>query len=141
MAAEEISGFDPWSGWTITNEGRDARLGPFLSPVGLATVEISGGVLRLYRREKPMLSTNLTGRLSEVEFTPTGFACVIDGPAMSAGHLTLCGLDASAIVGARLDDVAVDWSATPEGAGFNFSKAEGRAKLVVWHAPAGRKQS
>ncbi|TWF52402.1 MGH1-like glycoside hydrolase domain-containing protein [Neorhizobium alkalisoli] len=141
MAADEISGFDPWSGWTISNDGRDARFGPFLSPVGLATVEISEGVLRIYRGEKPVLSTNLTGRLSEVEFTPTGFACVIDGPPMPAGHLTLCGLDASAIVGARLDDVAVDWSATPEGAGFDFSKAEGRAKLVVWHAPAGRKQS
>jgi putative isomerase len=139
MAADEISGFDPWSGWTIANDGLDARLGPFLSPVGLATVEISNGILGLYRGAAPVFFTNVKARFSEVQVAPISFSCVIEGAVTGSGTLILCGIDAGAIIGARLDDTAIAWTATDGGVSFDL-KVEEQAKLIIWHLPAAGKQ-
>ncbi|TPW25824.1 MGH1-like glycoside hydrolase domain-containing protein [Pararhizobium mangrovi] len=76
MAVEEICGFDPWHGWTLTN-GPDTRLGPLQTPIGPAYLERRNGALRLSRDDTNEFSTTIAGRLRDVRFFEGGFSCTV----------------------------------------------------------------
>lgn len=67
LAAAEIADFNPWHGWEIAHDGRPFRHGPFQSPAGPATLSGHNGILTLSLNGAPGFTTNLQGRIAEIE--------------------------------------------------------------------------
>ena len=133
MAAEVIAGFDPWRGWTAANDRQDVSAGPFMTPLGPVAVDIAGGTLRLSHGGRPLLSTDVAGRLSRIAFAPGRFSCLLEEGVAGPAYLTLHRLDAADIVAARLGGVALSWSAAADGARIGLPETDGPAELSVWH--------
>ncbi len=66
MAVGEVMDHTPWGGWELVNAGEDLALGPIESPVGSVRVKVEAGVLSLCQGDRPLLSTDIVGRLSEL---------------------------------------------------------------------------
>ncbi|PWE54264.1 glycoside hydrolase family 37 [Metarhizobium album] len=133
MAAEETIGFDPWRGWTLTNDGQDVSAGPFLSPRGPAQVEIADGILRLSQSERPLLSTDLRGSLSALTFGTGHFGCVLDQGAADGTMLSLHHIGLDDVIMARLDDRHLSALPADNGVCFDLTGAKKGASLAIWH--------
>lgn len=72
MAVSEISDVTPWEGFSLTNDA-DVSIGPLATPLGLCTVNVSGGVLRLIRAGSTVFETNIMGRFTQVSLSADRF--------------------------------------------------------------------
>jgi glycogen debranching enzyme len=81
IAVAEAVDITPWAGWEVTH-GDSICLGPLQTPLGLATIESSEGVLRITTSGEPRFATDLKGRFTHLDLGP-GVAAVTlpPGPA------------------------------------------------------------
>ena len=136
MASEETIGFDPWRGWTLTNDGQAVSAGPVLSPLGPVRVEVADGVLSLIDGERTVLTTDFHGRLTDVAFERGRFSCVLDGSPADGAFLALHHIGPSDVVAARLDDRTSAALPAGDGARFDLTGAVAGSRLSIWHLPA-----
>ncbi|MBB5537590.1 MGH1-like glycoside hydrolase domain-containing protein [Rhizobium giardinii] len=130
MAVGEVVDFNPWSGWTLSNSGRDVTLGPMLSPAGKIDVSIAAGVMSLRRNGRPFLTTTLRTTLSGIAIADAYFSCVI-GPLDAPGSLSFPGIAANMVVSVLIDgkDQACSGS---EGLQIEFSGSKASRRLDVY---------
>ena len=70
MAVAEVMDASPWSGWSLKNDGVEQTVGPMSSPAGAVSVSIENGELTLSRQGRPLLSTTVFGRITNLQITP-----------------------------------------------------------------------
>jgi putative isomerase len=130
MAVGEVVDFNPWSGWTLSNSGRDVTLGPMLSPAGKIDVSIAAGVMSLRRNGRPFLTTTLRTTLSGIAIADAYFSCVIE-PLDAPGSLSFPGIAANTVVSVLIDgkDQACSGS---EGLEIEFSGSKASRRLDVY---------
>ena len=66
MAVAEVCDVSPWEGWSVANTGEDVRMGPLRCPCGRVRCEVRGGVLAISVDDRPVLRTNVRGRLRDI---------------------------------------------------------------------------
>ncbi|PZM14515.1 MGH1-like glycoside hydrolase domain-containing protein [Rhizobium tubonense] len=135
MAVEEICGFDPWTGWTITSDGADVILGPLLTPVGRVTLRTIAGVTSLFNEAGHLLTTDFIGRIAQINFGRGYFACILEGGSQQDARLSLPGLDVDSIIGARLGDTTLTAYAVDGGVEFVVPGALDGKALQLWFMP------
>ncbi len=140
MAVGEVMDHTPWGGWEIVNTGEDLVLGPVETPVGPATLTVSGGVLTLMKGETPLLVTDIVGRLSGLHIAEGLFVVVLPDVVAPGCRLTLPGIDADAVILARAGDREAAWSAGPGDVTLTDLGAAdaGSVLTVVWRARQNR---
>ncbi len=109
MTVAEVMDVSAWSGWTICNDGKDLDLGPIRSPIGSVSLSIRTGEMTLAQAERPILSTNIRGRIENLRIGPGVVGLTLPAGVDKGGEIRLFGLDRTKIVLARQDnrDVAV----------------------------------
>ena len=136
MAVGEVMDHTPWGGWEIVNTGEDLVLGPVETPVGPATLTVSGGVLTLMKGETPLLVTDIVGRLSGLHIAEGLFVVVLPDVVAPGCRLTLPGIDADVVILARVGDREAAWSVGPGDVTLTDLGAAdaGSVLTVVWRA-------
>ncbi len=89
MAVGEITDVSPWSGWEVTNTGEDVAVGPVVSPAGLVTLSVSGGVLCLRRGGDLLFETDFAGTLSQLRCEPDRLSFTLQQPASGGEFVRL----------------------------------------------------
>jgi putative isomerase len=133
MAVEQVCGFDPWAGWSLSNTGIDVDLGPLLSPIGPVGARIENGVLALTRNGAPLLTTNLIGRLSKLVIGDGHIACRLETQAAKSATLHLPTIAAKDIVAATLADQPMQWTAQGDGTDIALPASLESAELQIWY--------
>ena len=138
MAVGEIIDVSPWSGWEVTNDGRDVTLGPVESPAGPVTISVADAVLTISTGDRILLETDLPGRLSDLRIEPDRVSVVVAGPVEAGGFLRLPALQGDVLIaqaGGR--DLAV---ASEDGAVrlTGFAAAAGPVVVQVVSTGGGR---
>lgn len=82
MAVSEMLDVTPWEGFSLTN-GADASIGPLATPLGLCTLDVSDGVLRLIRTGSTVFESNIVGRFSQVSLSADRFRVTLPKGARS----------------------------------------------------------
>jgi putative isomerase len=137
MAVEEICGFDPWNGWSLSNEGGDTAVGPVLSPIGRIGVRREGGTLRLERDAMEVLSTDVAGRLSQIALSQGHFSCRMSGTAQP-GQFRLACVSPERVIAAHLDGaLLLPHPAGGGGSVFDVPAAADARRFEVWFRPDG----
>jgi putative isomerase len=118
MTVAEVMDVSAWTGWTIRNDGKDLDLGPLQSPIGEVTLRIRKAVLTLMQAERPVLATNIQGRLENLRIGPGLISMSLPAGLTKGGDIRLFELDPTQIVLSRQGrrDVAV--TAVPAGIGL-----------------------
>ncbi len=134
MAVGEVMDHTPWGGWEIVNTGEDLTLGPVESPVGPATLAVSGGVLTLTKGDTPVLVTDVIGRLSGLHFAEGLFAIVLPDAVAPGRRLTLPDVDTDTVILARVGDREAAWIAGAAGVTLTDLGAADAGSIVtlVW---------
>lgn len=135
MAVEEVSGFDPWTGWTITSDGSDVAVGPFLSPLGAVSLSIRNGVTSLDRDAGTLLTTDFIGRMTKLSFGVGHFSCTLQGGTERNARLSLPALDVTSIIAAHFGATNLTAIAAKGGVEFLLPPAAGATELHVWFKP------
>ncbi|HEY8416426.1 MAG TPA: trehalase family glycosidase [Limnochordales bacterium] len=144
----EVMDITPWHGWEIQHTGEEIALGPVRTPAGMAHVAADGGWLRLAVDGRPVLATNVRGRLRGIRVTPAllqleippagdppgGHAAPADVPAR---YVVVAHGPGARVVQAWLDHEPVTGEATPEGVRFQIPERSAYTRLTVYRAPAG----
>jgi putative isomerase len=133
MAVEQICGFDPWAGWSLSNSGSDVEVGPFLSPVGPITVRIENSILTLMRGDAPLFSTDMVGRITELALNDGYMACRLESQAGENSTIHLTSIAAPDIVAVTLDDQPGQWTARGIGTDISLPASMEGVKLQVWY--------
>jgi len=134
MAVGEVMDHTPWGGWEIVNTGEDLTLGPLESPIGPATLTVSGGVLTVMKGETAVFVTDMVGRLSFLRFSDDSFSASLPDAVAPGRRLMLPGVDAEAVILARVGDRNARWTVTAEGVAIPDLGPEdgGKTITVVW---------
>jgi putative isomerase len=135
MAVEEICGFDPWSGWTITSDGTDVSLGPFLSPLGRVTLTAQDGVTSLQNDTGCLLTTDFIGRIARISFGRGHFSCVLQGGSGREARLVLPWIGVATIIAARLGVTDLKATSVEGGIELLIPAAVDDQPLHVWFMP------
>ena len=111
MAVAEVCDVSPWEGWSVANTGEDVRMGPLRCPCGWVRCEVRGGVLAVSVEDRPVLRTNVRGRLRNIRPETASLGLELPSPASAPGErpwLELPGVAVEEVTTARLRDVADD---------------------------------
>ena len=109
LAVAEVCDVSPWDGWSITHPGDDFALGPLRCPYGWARCEARAGVLTVTVNDRPVLRTNVQGRLRHLRLEADSLGVELPRSETGAGEppwLELPGVAAEAITTARLHATA-----------------------------------
>jgi putative isomerase len=98
MAVGEITDVSPWSGWEVTNDGRDLELGPVETPAGSVTATVSVGTLTIWKAGRALLETNIRGRLSELRIEVDRVSFVLAASADSTGFVRLPAIEGNILL-------------------------------------------
>ncbi|WFS03076.1 MGH1-like glycoside hydrolase domain-containing protein [Rhizobium tumorigenes] len=131
MAVGEIVDFDPWTGWTLHNTGADLSIGPMLSPSGMMSISVAGGLLEMTLGGRLSLTTDLQTTLSQIAFSDAHFTCTIE-PVDSAGFISLPHVSPGSIVAARLDGEELAFEAAAYGVRVEISPSAVGRKLNLY---------
>ena len=133
MAVGEVTDHTPWGGWEVVNAGEDLALGPIESPVGSVRVKVEAGILTVCNVERPLLSTDIVGRLSGLRFVDGLFSATLPETLAALSSLTLPHVPVERVLLARAGSREVDWRAEPEGIRLTFGPEDAGASVtVVW---------
>jgi putative isomerase len=135
MAVEEICGFDPWSGWTITADGSDVSVGPFISPIGRVSLTSKDGVTTLGNEGGSVLTTDFVGRITGIDFGNGHFSCVLSGHSTDNVRLVLHRLEAGSVIAARLGSTELNAASFEGGSEFTIPSSLGDQPLHIWFTP------
>ena len=141
MAVAEVCDVSPWEGWSVSHTGEDVRMGPLRCPYGLARLEANGGSLAVYVDDRPVLCSDIRGRLRNLR-VEEGMLSVELPPSAPASSerewLELPGIAVGAEIDATLDGAAiddVDVANGSDGARFFIPIRTDRAEFsVTWRA-------
>ena len=109
MAVAEVCDVSPWDGWSVANSGEDAVMGPLRCPGGRARYEVRGGVLAVSVEDRPVLRTNVRGRLRDLRLEAGSLSLELPPSASAPGErlwLELPGVAVEELTVARLREVA-----------------------------------
>ena len=133
MAVGEVMDHTPWGGWELTNTGEDLALGPIESPVGSVRVEVEAGVLSVCQGDRPLLSTNIVGRLSELRFVDGLFSVTLPETVATGCRLTLPHVEADRVLMARAGSREIAPGMGPDGTSLTLGPEDaGSTVTVVW---------
>ena len=133
MAVEELCGFDPWNGWSLSNNGTDASFGPLLSPAGRIHVSTENGTLTVLREGAPLLSTTMLGRFTHLVVGDGYISCHIESASQSAAELHFAGIDAIGVVAVKLGEMDAQWQEADTGIVVTLPRAEEAQKFHLWY--------
>ncbi len=122
MATGEIVDFDPWTGWTVHNGGKDLSIGPMLSPAGTLNITIEAGLLSVTLNDSVVMETDLQTTFSRIDIGATAFSCVIS-PASEAGFIALPNVAAREVASVRIDGNEVDYTTSHDGIRVNIAES------------------
>ena len=109
MAVEEVCDVSPWDGWSVANSGEDVRMGPLRCPCGWVRCEVRGGVLAVSVEDRPVLRTNVRGRLRDLRLETASLGLELPPSASAPGErpwLELPGVAVEEMTTARLREAA-----------------------------------
>ena len=135
MAAGEIVDFDPWTGWTVRNGGRDVSVGPMLSPSGTLHLRVEAVVLSMTLNDRAVLRTDLQTTLSRILVSDGRLACTI-APVALAGYIDLPGLDADGVLAVRLDGQEIGCVAGADGVRVAIAESGVDRRLDIYFSAA-----
>ena len=131
MAVGEVADVSPWAGFSVTNTGEDASLGPVESPLGRVTIVVEGGVLTIRRGDAVALETDLRGTVSDLRFEPGRLSFAFDGADPAAAFVRLPGV-AEPVLLARAGGRDLAVTAGPDGLAMTgFATGKGRLTVDV----------
>lgn len=138
MAVAEVCDVSPWNGWSVANSGEDVKLGPMRCPCGWARCEVRGGVLAVSVDDRPVLRTNVRGRLRDLRLETASLGLELPLPASAPGErpwLELPGVAVEEMTTARLREVAdreLEVRAGTDGARIHLpDRPIGRTSLIL----------
>ena len=111
MAVAEVCDVSPWDGWSVANSGEDVGMGPLRCPCGWARCEVRGGVLAVSVEERPVLRTNVRGRLRHLRLGRDSLRLELPPSRPVPGErpwLELPGVPVEAVTTSRLHEAAGD---------------------------------
>jgi putative isomerase len=88
LGVAEVTDVSPWDGWVVDNDEQPVRLGPLTTPAGAATVVNEDGILTVAIAGRPVLRTNLRGRLRRLRVEPAAVSVLLP-PGRDPGWLEL----------------------------------------------------
>jgi putative isomerase len=135
MATGEIVEFDPWTGWTVRNTGRDLALGPMLSPSGTLHLQVEAAALSMTLNGRVMLRTDLQTTLSRIVMSDGRLACTI-APVAAAGYIDLPRLDIGDVLAVRLDGRGIGYVASAEGIRLTIAESAQDRRLDIYFSAA-----
>ena len=109
MAVAEVCDVSPWDGWSVANSGEDVGMGPLRCPCGWVRCEVRGGVLAVSVEDRPVLRTNVRGRLRDLRLETASLGLELPPLASAPGErpwLELPGVAVEEMTTARLREVA-----------------------------------
>ena len=109
MAVAEVCDVSPWEGWSVANTGEDVRMGPLRCPCGWVRCEVRSGVLAVSVEDRPVLRTNVHGRLRDLRLETASLGLELPSPASGPGErpwLELPGVAVEEMTTARLREAA-----------------------------------
>ena len=109
MAVAEVCDVSPWDGWSVANSGEDVGMGPLRCPRGWVRCEVRGGVLAVSVEDRPVLRTNVRGRLRDLRLETASLGLELPPVASTPGErpwLELPGVAVEEMTTARLREVA-----------------------------------
>ncbi|TCA45444.1 glycoside hydrolase family 37 [Rhizobium pisi] len=135
MATGEIVEFDPWTGWTVHNTGRDVAVGPMLSPSGTLHLRVEAAALSMTLNGHVMLRTDLQTTLSRIIMTDGRLSCTI-APVAAAGYIDLPGLDVGGVLAVRLDGQDIGYVASADGVRLTIAQNAEDRRLDIYFSAA-----
>jgi putative isomerase len=135
MATGEIVEFDPWTGWTVHNTGRDVAVGPMLSPSGTLHLRVEAAALSMTLNGHVMLRTDLQTTLSRIIMTNGRLGCTI-APVAAAGYIDLPGLDIGGVLAVRLDGQDIGYVASADGVRLTIAQNAEDRRLDIYFSAA-----
>ncbi|MBO9196830.1 glycoside hydrolase family 37 [Rhizobium sp. 16-449-1b] len=131
MAAGEIVDFDPWTGFTVRNAGRDLAVGPMVSPAGTLELRGEAGQLSMTLNGHAMLRTDLQTTLSRIVMSDGRLSCTVAAVA-AAGYIDLPGLEPGNVLAVRLDGHDIGYRATADGLRLSIAESDDERRLDVY---------
>jgi putative isomerase len=131
MAAGEIVDFDPWTGFTVRNAGRDLAVGPMVSPAGTLELRGEGGQLSMTLNGRAMLRTDLQTTLSRIVMSDGRLSCTVAAVA-AAGYIDLSGLEPGNVLAVRLDGHDIGYRASADGLRLSIAESDDERRLDVY---------
>ena len=109
LAVAEVCDVSPWDVWSVANSAEDVRMVPLRCPRGWAQREVRRGVLSVSVEDRPVLRTNVRGRLRDLRLETASLAPELPPPASVPRErpgLELPGVAVQEMTTARLRGVA-----------------------------------
>jgi len=131
MAAGEIVDFDPWTGFTVRNTGRDLAVGPMVSPAGTLDLRGEAGQLSLTLNGRAMLRTDLRTTLSRIVMTDGRLSCTV-APVAAVGYIDLPGLEHGNVLAVHLDGHDIGYGASADGLRLSIAQSDEDRRLDVY---------
>ena len=138
MAVAEVCDVSPWEGWSVANTGEDVRMGPLCCPCGWVRCEVRRGVLAVSVEDRPVLRTNVRGRLRDLRLETASLRLELPPAASAPGErpwLELPGVAVEEMTTARLREVAdseLEVRAGPDGVRIHLpDRPIGRSSLTL----------
>ncbi|AYG70126.1 MULTISPECIES: trehalase family glycosidase [unclassified Rhizobium] len=135
MAAGEIVDFDPWTGFTVRNTGRDLAAGPMVSPLGTLDLRGEAGQLSMTLNGRAMLRTDLRTTLSRIVMTDGRLSCTV-APVDAAGYIDLPSLEHGNVLAVRLDGHDIGYRASADGLRLTIAESDEERRLDVYFSAA-----
>jgi len=134
MATGEIVDFDPWTGWTVCNAGKDLSIGPMLSPAGTLHLAVSDAVLSLTVNGGLVLTSDLKTRFSRIDMKNAAFGCTL-APVPESGFIDLPGVPMGAVVAVRLNGKDAIYAASQDGIRVEIAESAQQQHVQVYFLP------
>ncbi|MDW5317099.1 MGH1-like glycoside hydrolase domain-containing protein [Rhizobium sp. PL01] len=134
MATGEIVDFDPWTGWTVRNDGRDLSIGPMLSPAGTLNIAVEGGALTMTLNDRTVMTTDLQTTFSQIHIGGTALACVI-APVTGGGTIDLPGIATGTVAAVRLNGAGAAYTTSHDGIRVDIAESAQEQHLQVYFSP------
>ncbi|WP_112435502.1 MGH1-like glycoside hydrolase domain-containing protein [Rhizobium sp.] len=131
MAAGEIVDFDPWTGFTVRNAGRDLAVGPMVSPAGTLELRGEAGQLSMTLNGRAMLRTDLQTTLSRIVMSDGRLSCTVS-PVAAAGYIDLPGLESGNVLAVRLGGQDIGYLASADGLRLSIAESDDERRLDVY---------
>ena len=128
LGVAEILDISPWSGWTLVNTGEDATLESIETPLGRATISISGGSLRVFAGELLVFETTQCGRLENILWQDGAISMTV--PSV-AGEIRFPSLVPDGILVILLDGIEAKYEPCAHGIKLPLPLSPSTRRLVV----------
>jgi len=132
MGTAEICDFSPWTGWSINATGSEAALHRIETPIGLATIYESEGMLTLRQGEVILLRTTLRGRLDDIVWERNCLAITIPPCGDKEAEIWFPSLPACAVAQVTIDGGQAVFSTAGSGISLALPAGSGGRRLRVF---------